>query len=131
MVGESWDVGLWLKELYPGLQANLLALASGVRELSFTPAFSLPSCTPALLQGIIKHLGKVLSRYPPPAPTEAAIRLVEAVGKLQNFVSAGRCRASGQGLCKEQLQVVLGHVPLAVAGWHRLPWPGSANSCLW
>lgn len=41
------------------------------------------------LQGIIKHLGKVLSRYPPPAPTEAAIRLVEAVGKLQNFVSAG------------------------------------------
>lgn len=38
------------------------------------------------LQGIIKHLRKVLSRHPPPAPTEAAIRLVEAVGKLQNFV---------------------------------------------
>lgn len=41
---------------------------------------------PPPLQGIIKHLRKVLGRYPPPAPTEAAIRLVEAVGKLQNFV---------------------------------------------
>ena len=33
-----------------------------------------------------KHLRKVLQRHPPPAPTEAAVRLVEAVGKLQNFV---------------------------------------------
>lgn len=47
----------------------------------------LPAASHALSpQGIIKHLRKVLSRHPPPAPTEAAIRLVEAVGKLQNFV---------------------------------------------
>ena len=45
-----------------------------------------PSCP----QGIIKHLRKVLTRHPPPAPTEAAIRLVEAVGKLQNFVHRHR-----------------------------------------
>ena len=32
----------------------------------------------------------MLARYPPPAPTEAAIRLVEAVGKLQNFVQRHR-----------------------------------------
>ena len=42
------------------------------------------------MQGIIKHLRKVLTRHPPPAPTEAAIRLVEAVGKLQNFVHRHR-----------------------------------------
>ncbi len=48
---------------------------------------SMPAAAPyAHPQGIIKHLRKVLSRHPPPAPTEAAIRLVEAVGKLQNFV---------------------------------------------
>lgn len=35
------------------------------------------------LQGIIRHLKQVLHKHPPPAPTEPAVRLVEAVGKLQ------------------------------------------------
>ena len=47
-----------------------------------------PAHTPAhpaapLPQGLIAHLHRVLARYPPPAPTEAAVRLVESVGKLQ------------------------------------------------
>lgn len=35
------------------------------------------------LQGIINHLQGVLKKYPPPSPTEPAVRLVEAMGLLQ------------------------------------------------
>ena len=54
----------------------------------------LPACVPLpqltsleYVRGIIKHLGRVLSAHPPPSPPEASIRLVETVGKLQDFVA--------------------------------------------
>ena len=47
-------------------------------------------CLPALtameyVKGVAGHTGRVLEKYPPPAPTESAIQLVEAVGRLQDF----------------------------------------------
>ncbi|KAL4857276.1 hypothetical protein ACK3TF_002568 [Chlorella vulgaris] len=67
---------------------NELRADDQIRDARILPGFvHLPDITALeYVNGIIKHLRKVLGRYPPPAPTEAAIRLVEAVGKLQNFV---------------------------------------------
>ncbi|PSC72196.1 plant MNA5-17 [Micractinium conductrix] len=67
---------------------NELRADEQIRDARVLPGFvPLPDITALeYVNGIIKHLRKVLTRHPPPAPTEAAIRLVEAVGKLQNFV---------------------------------------------
>ena len=40
----------------------------------------------SLAQDLIRHLQRVLERFPPPAPSEPAVQLVEAVGRLQDHV---------------------------------------------
>ncbi|KAL6780540.1 CGL46 [Auxenochlorella protothecoides x Auxenochlorella symbiontica] len=68
--------------------ANELRADDDVRDAGvLPPCVSLPDLTSLeYVKGIISHVKRVLARYPPPAPTEAAVRLVEAVGKLQDFV---------------------------------------------
>jgi hypothetical protein len=51
------------------------------------PGLRLPDVTAVeYVRGVAAHVQRVLGRHPPPAPTPAAVRLVEAMARLQDFV---------------------------------------------
>ena len=65
------------------LRADESIAADGV----LPPTAPLPAITAVeYIKGSISFLHSVLQSYPPPAPSPAAIRLVESVGYLQSFV---------------------------------------------
>jgi hypothetical protein len=57
------------------------------------PGLRLPEVTAVeYVRGTISHLQRILQRHPPPEPTPPAVRLVEAVGRLQSYVERHRYR---------------------------------------
>lgn len=65
------------------LRADESIAASGVLPSDVT----LPGITSVeYIRGTIQYLHHVLERFPPSAPSPAAVRLVESVGRLQTFV---------------------------------------------
>ena len=67
---------------------NELRADESIAAANIIPApLSLPATTAVeYIKGTIAYLHRVLDCYPPPAPSPAAVRLVESVGRLQSFV---------------------------------------------
>lgn len=55
------------------------------------------------IRGVTSHLHRTLQRHPPPAPTPAAVQLVEAVGRLQSFIERHRYTEASQRLNSKEI----------------------------
>eukprot|EP00887_Chlorella_sp_A99_P007719 scaffold20.g7719.t1 len=76
-----------MKELVKAVVGELRCDAAIQRSGVLPPFVRLPEVTAlSYVKDLIRHLGKVLAKYPPPAPSEPAVQLVEAVGRLQDHV---------------------------------------------
>lgn len=76
-----------IEELCTCITSELTTDASIQASNVFQNVLPLPSITSVeYIRGIMVQLHKTLQIFPPPGPTPAAVRLVEAVGSLQCFI---------------------------------------------